>query len=61
MEEWEAVFGEELQCKREKLINPKDPYVVALVHKNVVVGHCLERFYKSTFTLSSGKAGFVVK
>ena len=37
-EEWEAAIGEELQCEREKN-NAKDPYAVAVVRKNVVVGH----------------------
>ena len=37
-EEWEAVIGEELKCEREKN-NAKDPYAVAVVRKNVIVGH----------------------
>ena len=37
-EEWEATIGEELQCKREKK-NAKDPYAVAVIRENVVVGH----------------------
>ena len=37
-EEWEAAVGEELKCEREKN-NAKDPYAVAVVHKNVIVGH----------------------
>ena len=37
-EEWEAAIGEELKCEREKN-NAKDPYAVAVVHENVIVGH----------------------
>ena len=37
-EEWEAAVGEELKCEREKN-NAKDPYAVAVVHENVIVGH----------------------
>ena len=37
-EEWEAAIGEELQCEREKK-HAKDPYAVAVVRENVVVGH----------------------
>ena len=37
-EEWEAAVGEELKCEREKN-NAKDPYAVAVVRRNVIVGH----------------------
>ena len=37
-EEWEAAVGEELKCEREKN-NVKDPYTVAVVRENVIVGH----------------------
>ena len=37
-EEWEAAVGEELKCEREKN-NAKDPYAVAVVRENVIVGH----------------------
>ena len=37
-EEWEAAVGEELKYEREKN-NAKDPYAVAVVHENVIVGH----------------------
>ena len=37
-EEWEAAVGEELKCEREKN-NVKDPYAVAVVRENVLIGH----------------------
>ena len=37
-EEWEAAVGEELKCEREKN-NAKDPYAVAVLRENVIVGH----------------------
>ena len=37
-EEWEATVGEEFKCEREKN-NAKDPYAVAVVCENVIVGH----------------------
>ena len=37
-EEWEAAVDEELKCEREKN-NVKDPYAVAVVRENVIVGH----------------------
>ena len=37
-EEWEAAVGEKLKCEREKN-NVKDPYAVAVVRENVIVGH----------------------
>ncbi len=35
---WTAVVGEELPCQRET-VNPRDPFVVAVLKDEVIVGH----------------------
>ncbi len=35
---WTAVVGEELSCQRET-VNPRDPFVVAVLKDEAIVGH----------------------
>ncbi len=39
---WTAVVGEELPCQRE-MANPRDPFAVAVLKDEAIVGHVRDR------------------
>ncbi len=39
---WTAVVGEELPCQRERA-NPRDPFAVAVLKDEAIVGHACDR------------------
>ncbi len=39
---WTAVVGEELPCQRERA-NPRDPFAVAVLKDEAIVGHVSDR------------------
>ena len=43
--EWTPVLGEELQCQRESS-NANDPYAVAVMKEDNIVGHVPRRIYQ---------------
>ncbi len=40
---WTAVVGEELPCQRERAGNPPDPFAVAVLKDEAIVGHVCDR------------------